>query len=305
MNKYFYTTGRLFLSLLVFMAPVNLFAQQTFSYTQYMNNQTPLNPAYSLLSKTGSLNTLIRKQWTGIEGAPSTFLFNMNLPVDALNAEGGLYILNDQIAVEHLTEINGFFAKSVPLDDNLYLGVSLNAGIRKYAANYSSLDPYDPEFRDDVRETRPNMGFGLILYSDHFFIGASVPEMTTMSLATASVQNNTFFKHYYHFSGAYLFESTPDFKIKPAFFVTYATGVPIQANLSGTLIIKSILGLGLNYRTDKEAAGLLTVHASNLRVGYSYQFDAGAKQFSGYKNATQEISISYFFGRSQREDHLL
>jgi hypothetical protein len=43
---------------------------QSFSFTQYMDNLTPLNPAYSLLDKANPVNTMARKQWVGINGAP-------------------------------------------------------------------------------------------------------------------------------------------------------------------------------------------------------------------------------------------
>ncbi len=305
MNKFQVSTNKLIFSLLVVIMPAMTFAQQSFTYTQYMNNQTPLNPAFSLLSGTGSLNTLLRKQLTGIEGAPSTFIFNMDLPVESVNGSAGLYVLNDQIAVEHLTEVNGFFAKSVQLNEDLHLGVSLNAGLRRYVANYSSLDAYDPEFRDDISETRPNLGFGILFYSDHFYIGASVPELTIASLGNASVQKNSYFKNHYHFSGAYIFENESDFKFKPAIFGTYASGVPFEANVSGTLYVKNTVGLGLNYRTSKEAAGLLTINTKNFRVGYSYQFGTASTNLGGVKNSTQEISLSYFLGKPRGDLHLL
>src|SRR5471030_1870392 len=119
-------------------------AQQFFSYSQYMNNLTPLNPAYSLLDNNGSINALVRKQWVGIPGAPTTYIFNANLPLESIGASAGLIAMDDQFAVEHLTEINAYFAKSVRLTENDYLSVSINAGLMRYMANYSSLDPSDP-----------------------------------------------------------------------------------------------------------------------------------------------------------------
>src|SRR5579872_5380856 len=140
-------------------------AQQFFSYAQYMNNLAPLNSAYSLLDNNGSINALVRKQWVGVPGAPATFVFNANLPLEPIGASSGLIAMDDQLAVEHLTEINAYFAKSVRLTESNYLAVSLNAGIRRYVANYSSLDANDPVFSENLDETKPNLGFGLLLYS--------------------------------------------------------------------------------------------------------------------------------------------
>src|SRR5471030_1579833 len=83
-------------------------AQQFFSYSQYMNNLTPLNSAYSMLDNNGSINALVRKQWVGIPGAPTTYIFNANLPLEPIGAATGLVAMDDQFAVEHLTEINAY-----------------------------------------------------------------------------------------------------------------------------------------------------------------------------------------------------
>ena len=90
-------------------------AQQPFTFTQYMNNLTPVNAAYSTLDNAGNLNVVGRKQFIGINGAPSTFLFNGSLPITSINSNAGLIVLNDAYGAESLTEINGFFAKKIQL----------------------------------------------------------------------------------------------------------------------------------------------------------------------------------------------
>ena len=189
MNKNTNTKRRLiiFFALVFFTAGSSLAQQNAFTYTQYADNLTPLNSAYSVVDKAGSISLLGRKQFVGIQGAPTTFLFNGNFPLENINSAVGLSVLNDQFAVEHQTEINAYFAKAIQLEANGYLAVSLNAGIRNYSANFSSLDPTDPSFRDDVRQTKPNLGFGVMYFTDTYYIGLSVPELTITNLGTASV----------------------------------------------------------------------------------------------------------------------
>jgi type IX secretion system PorP/SprF family membrane protein len=280
-------------------------AQQQFTYSQYMNNQTPLNPAYSLLDQNGSLNALLRKQWTGIQGSPTTFIFNGSMPIEAINGSAGVIVMNDQFAVEHLTEINAFFAKSINLSEKTHLGVSLNAGIRNYVANYSSLDSNDPLFRDDVRQNKPNFGFGVMLYSDQYFLGVAVPELTFTSLGTASIQENTYFRNHYNFSGAYLIDGGKDFKVKPAFLATYTKGIPFVANFSTTMYLKNVFGIGADYRTNNEMAGLLSFMFANFRLGYSYQFGTASNNIGGFNNSTNEITLTYRFGQHLEDINLL
>jgi type IX secretion system PorP/SprF family membrane protein len=306
MKKYIKTVIKLTLvSLITLLLPYIASAQQQFTYSQYMNNQTPLNPAYSLLDQNGSLNALLRKQWTGIQGSPTTFIFNGSMPIESINGSAGVIVMNDQFAVEHLTEINAFFAKSINLSEKTHLGVSLNAGIRNYVANYSSLDSNDPLFRDDVRQNKPNFGFGVMLYSDEYFLGVAVPELTFTSLGTASIQDNTYFRNHYNFSGAYLIDGGKDFKVKPAFLATYTKGIPFVANFSTTMYIKNVFGLGADYRTNNEMAGLLSIMFSNFRLGYSYQFGTASNNIGGFNNSTNEVTLTYRFGQHLEDINLL
>lgn len=271
--------------------------QQPFNYTQYMDNLTPFNPAYSMLDKAASINTLASKQLVGINGGPTTFLLSGGLPIESINSSAGLIVLSDQLAIEQETEANAYFAKAIQLGENAYLAVSLNAGIRNYVANYSSVDPTDPEFRNDVRGTKPNVGFGVMYYSDWYYLGVSVPELTITSLGTASVQGNSNFTNHYYFTGGLITNLTEDIKFKPATLVFYTTGLPILANLSGTIYLKDIVGLGVNYSTDKELAGILTVNFNGYHIGYSYKFGIGSTNLGGVNDATHEVTLSYRFGK--------
>jgi type IX secretion system PorP/SprF family membrane protein len=279
--------------------------QQAFSYTQYMDNLTPFNPAYSLLDKAGSIHTLARKQWVGIDGAPVTYLINGNLPIESIDGAAGLIVFDNRLAIEHQTEVNAYFAKGIQLDPYSYLAVSINGGIRNYTANYSSLDSNDPTFRNDVRGTKPNIGFGVIYYTDWYYLGISAPELTITSLGTASIQNNSNFRSHYYFSGALLTNISEDIKFKPATLVAYAKGVPLVVNVSGTLYMKQALGIGINYNTDNAMAGIVTINMNAFHVGYSYQFDTSSANLGGFNNATHEISISYRFGNGAASNHNL
>jgi type IX secretion system PorP/SprF family membrane protein len=279
--------------------------QQSFTYTQYMDNLTPLNPAYSLIDKAASVTTMARKQWVGIDGAPTTFLINGNIPLESINASAGLIVLNDQFAVEHQTEVNAYFAKSIQLGEKDFLAVSLNAGIRNYVANYSTLDSTDPAFANDIRQTKPNVGFGVMYYSDTFYIGVSVPELTITNLGTASVQSSNNFKNHYYFSSALITDLSEDIKFKPSTLLSYQKGVPLIADFSGIIYLKETLGLGISYRTNSEVAGIITVNVEGFHVGYSYQFGSSSNNLGGFNIPTHEVNLSYRFGKGAAHPKLL
>ena len=284
------------ISLLLLNAVKTKAQQANFSYNQYADNLTPLNPAYSVMDKAGFVNVLGRKQFVGISGAPQTLLFSGSIPIKSFNSSAGLIVLNDQFAVEHLTEINGFFAKSIQLTNESYLAVSLNFGVRNYVANYSSLDYNDPQFKNDVRQTTPNLGFGVMYYGANYYIGVSLPELTLQGLGDASVQRSNYLKDHYYFAAGYLADLSPDVKFKPAMLVSYSKGTTTVANFSGTFFLKEQLGLGFNYNTSKQLAGILSVNTSSFKIGYSYAFSTSGNNLGGFNNTTNELSLSYRFG---------
>ncbi|MDO3627645.1 PorP/SprF family type IX secretion system membrane protein [Mucilaginibacter sp. BT774] len=275
-----------------------LSAQQQFGYTQYMDNLTPFNQAYSLLDKTGSVSALVRNQFVGIQGAPRTFILNGNVPVESLGGSAGILVMSDQFAVEHNTQFSAFLSKGIQLTDSEYLGVSMSVGLKNYVANFSSLDASDPQFRDDVRQTRPNIGFGVLYYSDNYYIGVSMPELTITGLGTASLQSNVNDRNHYYFSGAFITELAEGIKLKPAAMVAYTRGVPVTANLSSVIFLKDMLGVGINYRTDNEAAGILSVNMNSFKLGYSYQFNTASVNLGGLNSSIHEITLTYRFGNN-------
>src|ERR1700744_407676 len=150
--------------------------QSLIKYTQFADNLTPFNQAYSVLDKAGSVSSLVSRQFVEIQnGAPTALMVNANVPFESINSSGGLVIKDNSEGPETLTEINAFFAKSVQLTADQFLAVSLNAGARKYV--FQDPDPTDPEFQD-VRQTSPNVGFGIMLYTDTYYLGLSAPELT-------------------------------------------------------------------------------------------------------------------------------
>lgn len=280
-------------------------SQQNGYYTQYMDNLTPINPAYSLLDKTGSLNGLVRKQYVGIQGAPTTVIFNGSIPFEDISGAAGLVVSNNSFAVETNTQINAFFAKSIPLTETDNLAVSLSAGFRRYVANYSSLDATDPLFTNDVRETKPNLGFGVMYYSDSYYIGLSVPELTLRGLGTASVQDNANFKNHYYLAAGYLATLGEDIKVKTAGLASYSQGTPAIGDVSAIFYLKQLIGIGINFRTNSQAAGIFSVNTNNFRLGYSYQFSPSNNTPGAANNSTQEITLTYRFGSDIQGPKLL
>jgi type IX secretion system PorP/SprF family membrane protein len=177
--------------------------------------------------------------------------------------------------------------------------------LRNYVADYSQLDSSDPSFRNDVRQTKPNIGFGVLYFTDKYYVGVSVPELTITSLGTASVQNNSNFTNHYYLSGAFITDLSEDIKFKPATLISYSKGIPLTADISGIIYLKDILGIGADYRTSNQAAGIMTISVDGFHIGYSYQFNTASTDLGGFNIPTHEVTLSYRFGKGSATPKLL
>lgn len=275
-------------------------AQQLFSnFTQHMQQVTAYNPAYALVAAGGEVNVTGRKQWAGIDGAPTTFLLNAYVPVDKIKAAAGITLLEDKTGVERFTDFNAFFAKSVTLSDKLSLAAHFNAGYRQFRADYSSLDADDPKYRENVKNSDVTIGLGLMLYAPElFYVGISAPHVRLTDISSASQKDYGYLKNTTYLTAAYLHDFD-GIKLKPGLLVYYTPGMSVQGNFSAMLYFMDALGVGASYRTTNEAAGIVSyLFDEHLQAGYSYQVGIGRHSIGRLANATHEITLGYRFGRN-------
>src|SRR5690606_4922288 len=85
-NKIMNIAGRISILLLLVSGLQAVLGQQPFAYTQFNDNLTPINSAYSLTSGgAGEVSLLARGRWVGIEGAPVSYIFDGYLPIPGIN----------------------------------------------------------------------------------------------------------------------------------------------------------------------------------------------------------------------------
>ncbi|WP_188508377.1 type IX secretion system membrane protein PorP/SprF, partial [Parapedobacter pyrenivorans] len=219
---------------------------------------------------------------------------------ESFGATAGLNIRHESLAVEKLTEASAFFAKSVRISETEYVGLSLNAGVSYLDGRFSQLDPLDPAFREDVKETDALVGFGVLLYRpERYYVGLSLPRLMLGSLGVASDSRYNF-RNLYHLTAGALFDMGPDFQFRPSVLVTYAESLRPQAEASALVFIKRTFGIGANVRSYGEFAGMAQFHFGGFGLGYSYQFNPGNEPLNRrIGNTTHEIGLQYRFEAQQ------
>ncbi len=288
------------LGVMATVSPAQSQSQHPLTHTQHGQLRTVINPAASLLNQGGEVSAIGRRQWVGMEGAPTVFWGSGHIGFSDFGATAGVNIRHESLAVEKLSEASAFFAKSVRISRHEYVGLSLNAGIAYLDGRFSQLDPADPAFREDVRETDALVGFGVMLYRpERYYVGLSLPRLMLGNLGVTG-DSRYDFRNIYHLTAGALFRLGSDFHVRPSILVTYSENLRPQAECSALLLVKGVFGLGANVRSYGEIAGMAQLNFSGLGIGYSYQFNPGNQPLNRrISNTTHEIGVSYRFGKAE------
>lgn len=278
-------------------ASITASGQQVLTHTQHGELRTVMNSASSLMHMDGEVSIIGRRQWLGVEGAPQVFWGSGHLGLPHFGATVGLYVRHESLALEHLTEANAFFAKRVQISATEYVGLSLNAGIGYLDGRFSQLDPMDPAFREDVKETDALIGFGVMLYRpNRYYVGLSLPRLMLGSLGVGSERRYNF-RNQYHLTAGARFALGTDFQFRPSLLVTYADNLRPQIDISALVYLKEVFGIGMNIRSYGDMAGMAQVNFGRVGFGYSYQFNPRNEPLNRrIGNNTHEIGINYRFG---------
>jgi len=285
------------------LANFSVKAQQDAMYTQYMFNTLAINPAYAGSRNVTSATALFRNQWTGIAGAPKTGTLTIDAPILDKRLGVGLQLFSDKLGVTQTTGAVLSAAYRIRLEEGT-LAFGLQGNINQFRADYSSVNlnsnTYDPAFAFNINKTLFNFGTGVYYNSDRFFVGLSVQDLVKNRLTDYTTNNSDFRQtqvmHLFLSSG-YVFDLNDDFKFKPSFLIKGVKGAPIEADINATLWIKDVVGVGAQYRTSADVAGLIEIQASpQIRIGYSYDYSTTALRFSN--SGSHEIMLRYEFGFS-------
>ena len=283
----------LWISSLTFM--VN--AQQESSFSHYMFNHQAVNPAYVGSRGVTNFTSVLRSQWTGIEGAPLTQTLSFSGPVSAKNIGFGLSVLNDKIGTVGTTSFAIDLAYHLRLNRKGHrLALGLKAGALNFALNpdmINTLVPNDSAFQIDQEQALlPNIGFGFYYYTQNFYAGLAVPQMLTYEDYSQE-------QHFYFITGG-LVSFSDNFMLKPSVLLKQTKSVAgYDLSLLGIFAETFWLGgqIRNNFNADTfrsfsgtGASALMGINLGTFSLGYSYGFPSSIIN-NGLNATTHEVFL--------------
>ena len=292
-----YKTFSFFAAALTVLLSHTGYSQQSVLYSQYMFNGLVLNPAYAGSQESMSISGLFRKQWTALDGSPSTEMLSAHAPLNNKKIALGLLFVNDNIGVTQQTGGDVIYAYRISFSETRKLSLGLQAGFARLSSQYNSLtvkDPNDPSFSSTATSNYLYFGSGIYYSSKRFYAGLSAPHANRITLGqTFSTNENRQSRNYFLTTG-YVFTLSPSFKLKPSVLVKATNGWSTQADLNCTLLYEEVFWVGVSYRTFSALSFMAKVQLTNqLSAGYAY--DNALGNWSVLGGEGHEFMLTYNF----------
>lgn len=271
-------------------------AQQEPQYTQYMYNPTVINPAYAGSLGFGSLFSLFRTQWIGLEGAPKTLNLSYHQPLESTNLGLGGNILHDEIGPCAKTNLAVDISYTIRFKDQSRLAFGLKAGGQLLNVDYNKLNHYNPSdvsFSNNIRnQFSPTIGAGLFYYNANTYLGLSVPVILQAKIYDEFAYTDANRRQHVYLMGGKVYDLNYNIKFKPAFVTKMIAGAPLQVDLSGNFLINEKFTLGLSYRWSAALSALVGFKVNDhISIGYGY--DRETTRLSNFNSGSHELFLQF------------
>ena len=281
-------------------------AQDTYNFTQFYFNPALLNPSFTGSDGRLAMYASFRRQWAGIEGAPTIGNFSLqtalpnrvNIGFNASNDKNGL------LSTSGVLFTGGY---SLPLSETNFLrfGISVGAAWNKVdltALKFSTAsDPVQTSLLSSNFQVMGNVGFSF--HSPTFHAGLSVPNIfdpAYLSSESFSVSKiNPFGAIIAHASNRFYFAKDKNI-FEPYLIYRYNQNAPSQVEAAAVIHLQNLVWFGGSY---KQNFGISALAGFKLKgqtaIGYSYSLkNTGLNQLSA---PSHEIHIGILLGARQKK----
>lgn len=169
-------------------------------FSQFYNAPLELNPAFAGNSYASTVALNYRNQWPLVQNVYQTYSASIDKYVDRYRSGLGLNLSTDSAGDGALktTKISSFYAYRLPVKDDMYLKIGIEAGVINARLDWNKLffpDQIDPEFGrvspggtpfpsfevqpDKLSNNYFDVSSGLLLYNPLFFAGLSFKHLTS------------------------------------------------------------------------------------------------------------------------------
>jgi type IX secretion system PorP/SprF family membrane protein len=268
------------------------YAQQDPLYSQYLNNPILLNPAYAGSNQRWQTTAGYRTQWSGFDGNPTTLNFSSHLSLVDNKVGLGFIAIQDKIGETKNTEFNLNYSYRLEVKENKYLYFGLSTGMVRYNSDPGLLNlqvKNDPSFTY-TNEFQFNTGVGVMMKTEQYMIGFSVPKLIPTSINQADATVQVYNQHLYLF-GVFTHNFNERLMLKPALLFKGVKGAPISIDVNINLVIDQSYTVGLLTRNLNTLGVMAQIKMKQYKLGYVFEMPTNQSEIQQF--LSHEISLTY------------
>ncbi|HYC86743.1 MAG TPA: type IX secretion system membrane protein PorP/SprF [Chryseosolibacter sp.] len=272
-------------------------AQLRVQFTQYMFNGLVINPAYAGADDALSLTLVQRRQWAGVENAPSTQTLSAHTLFYRKNVGVGMVIMNDRVGVHRNLNILTNYAYHVHVGDESVVSFGLQAGMKSIRSDYASLGPVnnDPKVSNAyVSETFFDAGTGIYFRSPKIHAGFSALELFPKTVSLNDTVAATLSRAHYFIFSKYTMPFGQHVHLEPSLLLKCLPGTPVSFDVNLNALYRKVLVLGVSYR-KKESVDLLLKAQMTAQLQFGYSYDHPVGEVARFATGSHEFMVQYLF----------
>ncbi|MCC9138418.1 type IX secretion system membrane protein PorP/SprF [Pontibacter silvestris] len=310
-------------------------AQQHPQLTQYMQNNYLANPAVAGVEDYGDVRAGFRSQWVGLERAPTTFYMSIHAALNkndrnvtplrlqhrrvhsnsTVNRNNRFYrkphhgagaiAQVDMAGMIRASTLNLSYAYHLPLTQRATLSGGVSAGFTQLAVNHSFFlqTPNDPLlFGDTGNLLRTNLGLGLWLYGQDYYIGISGTQLLGGGIKkpdAAQQGPRALLQPHYYFTGGYRLQVSPGLTLTPSVMAKAAANGQTAVDLNLKALYAQRFWAGISYRHKDAMAGMVGVYLNHL-LDVSYSYDFAISEMSSINSSSHEVVVGLKFNNPSK-----
>ncbi len=293
----------------IFFSQIN--AQQALQSSLYMLNPYDYNPAYAGLDNNSlSINGVFRKQWTGLEGSPSTQTLNAHLPIYYLGGAFGISLSNDVLGAERNLSGSLSYAYQRELGDKGILSLGVAGGIIQKSLDGEKLRAPGGIYEGNVIQHNdlnlpeglvqgiaPLLSVGAYFQNEFFEFGLSANNLLESDVKY-SLNNvtNIQLKRNYFFNFNAKFDLGTYFVVKPSILLK-SDLVQTQTEVSILTTYNDNITGGVSFRGYDEntidALGIIIGFQITSKLKLVYGYDVTLSGLNVVSRGSHEIMFNY------------
>ncbi len=290
--------------LLCFEVPV--FAQEITNQTQFFFNSYALNPSYAGAEGRPAFFLSYRKQWNGVNGAPtiSNFSFH-NTSKGKLNY--GLNFNSDVRGIVNTTSAMATIGYTLPIDEKTTLRFGLSGGIGFNGVDVDKLGTFTDKILPSILSRNSFLmgNAGVSVHRKMFHGGISLPNLfqpVYVSSDPFSVSTlRPFQSAIIHVSNRFYFDKDKNVFEPYLMYRINGSGLPSQLEAAALLHLQHFVWVGASYRQNFGISALGGIKIKNqFAIGLSYSVkNTGINELN---SPTYELQLGYLTG-FKKKDH--